>query len=63
MTGSWAIGADYINQAQGQVRPHAIESHMLGDPGTAGTVPVVIEMVLPILLFALLPFVSKNRRD
>jgi hypothetical protein len=31
-----------------------------GDPGTAGTLPVVIEIVLPILLFTLLPFVSKN---
>jgi len=27
-----------------------------GDPGTAGTIPVVIELVLPILLFALLRF-------
>jgi uncharacterized protein YjeT (DUF2065 family) len=35
----------------------------LGDPGTAGTIPVVIEVVLPILLFALLPFVSKDRRE
>jgi uncharacterized protein YjeT (DUF2065 family) len=35
----------------------------LGDPGTAGTVPVVIEVVLPILLFALLPFISKDRRE
>ena len=36
---------------------------MLGDPGTAGTIPVVIEVALPILLFVLLPFASKNRRD
>jgi hypothetical protein len=36
---------------------------MLGNPGIAGTIPVVIEVVLPILLFALLPGFKKHRRD
>lgn len=35
---------------------------MFGNPGTAGTIPVVIEVVLPILLVVLQYYVGKDLR-